>query len=69
VLRNGNREGYGIATHPNGDRYEGYFQNNAADGVGRYVTGVGTYDGHWSAGCFIDLGRPADLPERRCLCP
>lgn len=39
---------YGVHTWPSGDRYEGYWANNAMDGYGVYISASGVrYEGRW----------------------
>ena len=42
---------YEVQTWPSGDRYEGYWANNAMDGYGVYISASGVrYEGRWKEG-------------------
>ena len=42
------RQGRGIQVWPDGSMYEGYWQDNKANGKGRLIHADGdVYDGHW----------------------
>ena len=56
TMRRGRRHGHGIYSWPNGDRYEGYYVNDWAEGRGIYTWGAESrwagdrYDGLWRRG-------------------
>ena len=50
-LPRGKRDGKGILTMPNGDRYEGEWRDGLPDGAGTLTQNGKSYSGRWHAGC------------------
>lgn len=56
-VRDGQRQGYGIALEIDRSSYEGQWQDDQQHGVGRATFGLGgSYDGEWSNGKFDGKG-------------
>lgn len=47
----GKRDGKGIMTLGNGDKYEGEWRDDLPDGAGTLTKGGKSYSGRWTAGC------------------
>ena len=54
--RDGNMNGYGSYVYSDGLRFDGWFVENKADGVGIAKYGNGSYDGEWRQGKYFGYG-------------
>jgi hypothetical protein len=53
-FRAGKKDGHGVKTWPNGDRYEGEFVDDKKQGVGKYTWGRGPWEGQSYEGAFLE---------------
>jgi hypothetical protein len=62
-------DGHGVYTFANGDRYDGEWRDNGADGYGEDWVSGNMYRGNWVAGCYRDGNRRASLGRPLSECP